>query len=227
MASAYTKTKLIEMIEKAADDMAVFYQQDFINYRGKTADTDEHYSEVIAEWCCNNISRFAEIPQITREKTYKVDGHDGIANDKSNRTEELIAMAMKRQGVLSVVGTVIDYQTPLKNKRSDRAGKIDLLAYDGTTLRILELKEPESDETMLRCVLEGYTYLQTVNHTKLLCNFGLPEQTILKACPFVFAGGKQQAEMDSEHPWLKKLMSLLDSKPYYIRKENEKYIVEA
>ena len=46
---------------------------------------------------------------------------------------------MFRQKEISYVGEILDYQTPLKNKRSDEAGKIDLLSYDGRILRILEL----------------------------------------------------------------------------------------
>ena len=84
-------------------------------------------------------------------------------------------MEIFRQGFLSDVGRVIDYQTPLKNRRSDKAGKIDLLSYDGISVRILELKEPDSDETMLRCVLEGYTYMKTVDGKRLINDFELPE----------------------------------------------------
>lgn len=206
--------------------MAVFYQQSFVNYRGRTSDTDEYYTEVIAEWCCGHLDYFEQIPQITRETSYQVAGHDGLSdNAMSNRTEEMIAMAMYRQGELPLVGKVIDYQTPLKNKRSDRAGKIDLLAYTDSTLRILELKEPESTETMLRCVLEGYTYLRTVNPEKLVSDFCLPSGTQVLACPFIFAGKAQHHEMLENRPQLKRLMRSLNSKPYYIRHEKERFLV--
>ena len=120
---------------------------------------------------------------------------------------------------------MIDYQTPLKNKREDEAGKIDLLAYDGTTLRILELKKPDSVETMLRCVLEGYTYLKTANIAKLLEDFKLPSDTIVNACPFVFKNGEQHSEMMEQRPHLKRLMDLLDSKPYYIAGRDENFSI--
>lgn len=222
----YTREYIIQKCEDAFKDKKTFYKQPFINYRGKTEDTDEYFTEVIAEFICNNIADFiGGIETITREETYKTEGHDGVIKDAdSGREEEIIAMKMFDK-IYDFVGKMIDYQTPLKNKRSDEAGKIDLLAYDGKTLRILELKKPDSDETMLRCVLEGYTYWKTVDKPKLLTDFDLPADTVIKACPFVFKDQKQHNEMKEERPHLKKLMALLDSKPYYISEENGKIIV--
>ena len=88
---------------------------------------------MIAEWLLDHLPLFEQIREITRLSPYDVDGHDGVPdNPNSNREEELIAMAMKHQGAMELVGEIIDYQTPLKNCRKDKAGKIDLLAYDGT-----------------------------------------------------------------------------------------------
>ena len=222
----YTRKDLLGKVESASCEMHLFYKQDFINYRGRTTDTGEIYSEIIAEWCIENITRFASIPMITREAKYKIKTHDGIPrNEDSNREEELIAMEIFRQGFIENLGNVIDYQTPLKNRRSDKAGKIDLLSYDGERVRILELKEPNSDETMLRCVLEGYTYLKTVDEKRLKEDFKLAEGAELLACPLVFKGGIQWQEMQEERPKLKKLMKLLNSKAFYLEKYLNKYIV--
>ncbi len=227
MAYDYTKNEFIEKLNCAGADIATFYKQDFINYLGCTKDTNELYSEIVAGWCFEHLSLFQHISKITRTASYKIETHDGVVkNTLSNRTEELIAMRMFRQGELPVIGKVLDYQTPLKNKRTDKAGKIDLLAYDGSTLRILELKEPDSKETMLRCVLECYTYLQIVDIEKLLQNFGLPIDTNVAASPFVFRDGQQHREMSEQRPCLKRLMTQLNIKPIYISKDkNERYTV--
>lgn len=90
---------------------------------------------------------------------------------------------------------------------------------------ILELKKPDSDETMLRCVLEGFTYLKMLDAEKLLADFELLLSTRVIACPFVFWGGCQNNEINEDRPWLKKVMKLLNSKPYYIKEENGKYFV--
>lgn len=222
----YTRNDILEQCKAAFQNKSTFYKQPFINYRGKTEDTDEYFTEVIAEFLCEHISEFINgIDTITRESCYKTPGHDGVIKDHdSGREEEIIAMKMYDKEY-DFIGKMIDYQTPLKNKREDEAGKIDLLAYDGTTLRILELKKPDSTETMLRCVLEGYTYLKTANIAKLLADFELPSSTIVKACPFVFKNGEQHSEMMEQRPHLKRLMDLLDSKPYYISEINGKFFV--
>ena len=217
----YIRNDILEQCKAAFQSISTFYKQPFINYRGKTEDTDEYFTEVIAEFLCEHISEFMNgITVITRESPYKTPGHDGVIKDiDSGREEEIIAMKMYDKEY-DFVGKMIDYQTPLKNKRTDEAGKIDLLAYDGTTLRILELKKPDSTETMLRCVLEGYTYLKTANIAKLLADFEKPSSTIVKACPFVFKNGEQHSEMREQRPHLQRLMDLLDSKPYYISETN-------
>lgn len=222
----YTREQIRTRLDDLSVNMSLLYKDDCINYIGKTTDTKEYYTEVIAEWLLERIDLFEEIKPITRKSSYRMSGHDGIPdNPHSNRTEELIAMAIMRKGTLPLVGQILDYQTPLKNVRKDKAGKIDLLAYDGKTLRILELKEPDSDETMLRCVLEGYTYLKTVDKRKLLADFGLPDDTDVVACPFVFKNGDQWKEMQQERPYIKKLMDIIGTTPYYIIEENNNYVI--
>ncbi len=232
----YTRAQILEQCKEAFQNKNTFYKQGFINYRGKSSDTQEFYSEIIAEFLCDHITEYV-IDRITRETTYYTKGHDGKYDPASNREEEKIAMQIfnqsKEQGPLDLIGRIIDYQTPLKSNADDEAGKIDLLSFDGKTVRVLELKKPDSKETMLRCVLEGYTYLKTVAPEKLINNFECklkkyyiyePEDVIVKASPFVFYDGEQFQEMSQHRPHLHKLMALLDSKPYYLMK-GEKYTV--
>jgi len=90
-------------------------------------------------------------------------------------------------------------------------------------LRILELKKADSDETMLRCVLEAYTYLRIVDKAKLLKDFDLPEDTIVKACTFVFFDGAQYKEIQKDRKYLKELMKKLDVEPIYLKGEGGEY----
>lgn len=227
----YGRKQILDKCQGEFENIKTFYQANFINYRGATSDTDEYYTEVVAEFVCDNIERFKQdIPMITRKTSYKTASHIGKV-PTSNREEETIAIKMFNQSdkdgyVYPFIGKIIDYQTPLKSTKEDVAGKVDLLSYDGHTLHILELKKPDSTETMLRCVLEGYTYLQTVNKEKLLSSFSLPPDTLVTASPLVFYNGEQHQEMRglkvSKRPHLKKLMELLDSKPYYIKVNADK-----
>ena len=213
--------------------MGNFYKRKVVNYRGTTSDSKEYYTEVVAEWILKNIYLFDYIKPITREKSYKADSHDGKNKDNdSNREEEKIAMKLfelsQNQGkVFDIIGKIIDYQTPLKDIQTDKAGKIDLLAYneEEKILRILELKRPDSKETMLRCVLEAYTYLKVVDKDKLLKDFGLPENTKIKACPFVFYGGEQHQEMQKNKENLGELIKELGIEIIYLKEENGEYSV--
>ena len=229
MGKVYSKNEIIKIIEEAKSDMRNFYKKEFVNYSGETSDTKEYYTEIIAEWLLDNFYLFDTIKMISRESSYKVKTHDGkIKDENSNREEEKIAMELfdysQNKGVtFDIIGKIIDYQTPLKNIQKDDVGKIDLLAYnkdsDTGILRILELKKADSDETMLRCVLEAYTYLKIVDKTKLLKDFGLPEKTIVKACPFVFFDGAQYKEIQEDRKYLKELMKNLDVDPIYLKEE--------
>ena len=232
--STYSKDEIIKKLEVAKSEMWKFYSQDFVNYRGKTSDKErDYYTEIIAEWLLDNIELFNDIKMISRENSYKVDSHDGKNKDKdSNREEEKIAMKLfdlsQNQGkVFEIIGKIIDYQTPLKDIQTDKAGKIDLLAYNESkkTLRILELKKPDSEETMLRCVLEAYTYLKVVDKDKLLKDFGLPKNTKIKACPFVFYGKEQYKEMQEDRKNLKELIEKLGIEVIYLKEENGEYSV--
>ena len=238
--STYSKDEIIKKLEVAKSEMWKFYSQDFVNYRGKTSDKErDYYTEIIAKWLLDNIELFNDIKMISRENSYKVDSHDGkIKNEKSEREEEIIAMKLfdfsQNQGkVFDIIGKIIDYQTPLKNVQTDKAGKIDLLAYNEKenpkTLRILELKKIDSKETMLRCVLEAYTYLKVVDKAKLLKDFALPENTKIKACPFVFYGKEQYKEMQAikdDRKNLGKLIEKLGIEVIYLEEKDGEYSIK-
>lgn len=233
----YTRDEQIAKFEKV-EDIRFFYSQDFLNNSGKTKDTDEYYSEIAAEWIIEHLDRFKQIPTIQRKSTYYRDTHDGRTNNPDANSEKQIAIRMyKQEGGIPGLGTIIDYQTPLKNKESDKVGEIDLLAFDekNGVLRLLELKVPNSTETMLRCVLEAYTYLRLVDREKLIQDFNcgkqknIPLDTPLVACPFIYRrnskgeNGAQYQEMQEDRPKLRELMKLLEIKPLVIEENKPPY----
>ena len=78
---------------------------------------------------------------------------------------------------------------------------------------------------MLRCVLEAYTYLKIVDKTKLLKDYGLPEDTVIKACPFVFYDGKQHKEMQQDRKNLKDLIEKLGIEVIYLEEKDGEYSI--
>lgn len=223
MAKGYKKDEIINKLENLKD-ISTLYKEDFINYRGDTTDTKEKYTEVIAEWLIKNFNLFDNIKKITRQSSYKVDTHDGKHNNQnSNRLEEIMAIEIFNQKSLNILGEVIDYQTPLKDKLGDEAGKIDIVSYDkdNKIVYLLELKREDSKETMLRCVLEIFTYSKTLDKDKFLEDFNLPKDTKIKASPLVFFNGSQYKEMaDSDNKYLKDLIKKLEIELFYISKNN-------
>ena len=223
MANGYKKDEIINKLENLKD-ISTLYKEDFINYRGDTTDTKEKYTEVIAEWLIKNFNLFDNIKKITRQSSYKVDTHDGKHNNQnSNRLEEIMAIEIFNQKLLNILGEVIDYQTPLKDKLGDEAGKIDIVSYDkdNKIVYLLELKREDSKETMLRCVLEIFTYSKTLDKDKFLEDFNLPKDTKIKASPLVFFNGYQYKEMaDSDNKYLKELIKKLEIELFYISKNN-------
>ena len=221
MANGYKKDEIINKLENLKD-ISTLYKEDFINYRGDTTDTKEKYTEVIAEWLIKNFNLFDNIKKITRQSSYKVDTHDGKHNNQnSNRLEEIMAIEIFNQKSLNILGEVIDYQTPLKDKLGDEAGKIDIVSYDkdNKIVYLLELKREDSQDTMLRCVLEIFTYSKTLDKDKFLEDFNLSKDTKIKASPLVFFNGSQYKEMvDGNNKFLKQLMDKLDIEPFYIIK---------
>jgi hypothetical protein len=187
MNNTYTKQTILGFVASALKAPATLYAQGFVNYRGKTS--DERYTEIVAAQLLSHIGELQKIPPIPREN-YKTDSHEELAKavrpENTNRDEEWIAKGLYGK-TFAHIGKIIDFQTPLKSIQTDDAGKIDLLSFDGANAHLLELKKPRSDETLLRCVLEIFTYWKTVECANLLTSFGLSAATPIRKAALVFA----------------------------------------
>ena len=64
-----------------------------------------------------------------------------------------------------------------------------------------------------------------MDKAKLLKDFGLPENTKIKACPFVFDGKEQYKEMQEDRKNLKELIEKLEIEVIYLKEENGEYSV--
>ncbi len=174
---SYSNKSTIEQIEKELESPKTLYKSNCVNWSGKTNDTSEYYSEVIAEHLLKeqNFEAFDEGGfKVTRENQYFRENHNMIGIDlESNRKEDIFA---KRIAYLNLgkLGTIIDYQIPLKNTNKDIGlGKVDLVSFNEKTmtLYLIELKYGENIETLLRASLECFTYLKTIDKKKLLDDF--------------------------------------------------------
>lgn len=151
---------------------ANFYKSAVVNYKGKVTGSKDLYSEVIAETLINDnfIKDWLNLIAV-RPEHFKINHPNTDENVDAlkitNRKEEILAKLLFYQGNVDGLGYIFDYQTPLKATQNDSYGKIDLLGYnkDDKCYSVIELKyRPSgSEETLLRCVLEAYTYYRLLD----------------------------------------------------------------
>ena len=165
--------KLTEVQKFAAN----FYKAPIINYKGyvtgKSKVNNTRYSEVIADTLVlkGYIKTWLELEPLRPNHFDTGHNHsESVDINKlqiSNRKEEILAKLLFYQREVKDLGYIFDYQTPLKETRNDSYGKIDLLGYntDDKCYSVIELKyRPSgSEETLLRCVLEAYTYYKLLD----------------------------------------------------------------
>ena len=221
---AYSRKDYLKNLEEALEKKGAsgLYSINEVNYVGITKDTKELYTEVFAEWLLENQGLLEGIEEHRRELDYRIPGHEQREIPNSNRQEEIIAIKLYKSRDSEKVlhagfGRILDYQIPLKISQQDSAGKIDLLSQDGSDVLILELKKPDSKETMLRCVLEAYTYSKMVVKEKLFREYGINQTSSLIPAPLVFEGSGPLRDFErGKRPKLFELMDRLDIKPIII-----------
>ena len=229
MAKTYTKSAVIQMVASyfQAKDCKNLYKDNCINFTGETKDTKENYSKVIVDYLVEHIDEFKKglnTITVTRKTSYKTDSHTGKSDfdfnkrPRGERREEKIAHAMYCQykDVPAVFGKILDYQIPLKNTEHDVGlGKIDLLSVkDGSKpgfkiVHFLELKRDGSEETLLRCILEAYTYSKIINKDKLCDDFNIPlskkEFREFVIAPLVYKDDRFETQLEFVKPLIDSL----------------------
>jgi len=177
MSRVYSENTIREMIKKALKTNPLFiYQENFLNYKGRTKDSQKYYSEVIANELVENYHQLTQLGKdvsIRRTRSFNA-YHNGIPNvdarierfEYLKFSEKLLAIALFNSNKNYCFGKIIDYQVPLKEKQSDKFGEIDLVAQKDCSLKLIELKiKGGNEETLLRALLEVYTYYKLINNS--------------------------------------------------------------
>lgn len=218
----YNKEEIVNFVSKYFENknLPELYNDKCINYVGVTKDSKESYIKVIADYIIENILEFKNSfgnIQVTRNESYKIDTHTGISifnfmeYIKNERREEKIAHSLFCQfyDEDSVLGKILDYQVPLKDsKLNSGLGKIDLLSYNKKENKtyLIELKKDNSKETLLRCILEAYTYSKIVDKEKLYKDFSLPLlDNLFVIAPLVYKKSDAITQVDILEPLIRKL----------------------
>lgn len=160
---------------------ANFYKSAIVNYKGNVKGSKDLYSEVIAESLVNDrfIKEWLNLIPVRPEHfkiNHPIKDENVDALKITNRKEEILAKLLFYQREVAGLGYIFDYQTPLKATQNDSYGKIDLLGYNKADecYSVIELKyRPSgSDETLLRCILEAYTYYKLLDLNQIKSDVG-------------------------------------------------------
>lgn len=209
------------------------YNHALVNAKGETPKTSGEttpYTEIIAHLLLQDanfklfisaLSSHKKEMSFQHGKGYYNPDHKMLASGsfpvKPLREEEWIAkMLMGR--TFKQFGKVFDYQVPLSRDSSNRSksGKIDLVSRKGNQIFLLELKRPGSKETLLRCILESYTYFKLTDHRKFIADFklGNPSNFTFIPSPLFFTDSQQRIEwqemLNGKRPELAKLSKKLN-----------------
>lgn len=211
-----TESVIISKLEQcvSACEFSTLYAHDFVKSRNITVDTKKRYSEIVCDFLLGHMDELRSETAFTviNRKNYDCRrlhcGELTVTQRKNaSRKEEHTAIQMKSR-TFPFLGEVIDYQVPLKAVRGDRAGKIDLIAVDGTCVRLVELKRTSSREPLLRCILEIYTYYRILNHEIFRRSYGLMGAIIVPTI-MVGRGCNQIQELFDDTANYRKLMQQL------------------
>lgn len=217
MAKKYTKEEIDKNVKEALNDPENLYNHKCVNWKS--------HVEAVSELLLNKIENFIEgIKQIERNTSYKV-AHNSSNNKISNRSEEIFAKELCKKyekEEFGDLGTILDYQTPLKDVRSDKAGKVDLVSYNSNKNEIyfIELKWNTAKDTLLRCILEAYTYSKIVDKKKLIEDFNkdgkikIDENAIIVPCVLIFnnTNASKMYQNEKKYPHLHELINKLKVK---------------
>ena len=170
--------------------------------------------------------------------------------DDTNQKEKNLAKAIHRLWNTRphrIFGRVLSYEIPLEpqltevkddckrapenepfeqkerkpNERLYPRGRIDLVSLRRSDLFILELKNEDSDESYIRCLLESYTYLKTIKRrSDFLQDMASISETRSKPrriviCPLLFSNPKckPNTQFESRGNWVRELEGFISSDP--------------
>lgn len=212
------------------DDIDSFYKDHILNYEGTTADTNIIMSEVIADELVKNYAQVSKIGKnslIRRSKSFNR-SHEGIAyvRNRINRFGELtynekcLAIALFNSEQSYCLGKIFDYEVPIKETKNDKYGKVDLVStHDPShSIKLIELKikSERKDETLLRAILEIYTYYKLISgsYDKFIGDYKLSRDLYQRFQPAILTdqeslSGKTLSDLE-KYPCIQALMSMMN-----------------
>ncbi len=216
------ENKCREFLDSASLDMDNLYKEDLLIYKGVTSDSHKLYNEVAAAYLYQNIAKFKEIEVYSRKQRYITDKYKKFDINQSNyNTEKQLTLKFYKQREFAV-GKIIDCQMPLADKpRPNKLEKIDLiLETPAKELIILKVKLANTEQSLLRYIVELITIYQRLDQQKLLYELNKMDYKV-RFAPLLFKDSAPYKELLEDRIWLYRFLSLFDADIFVI--ENKRY----
>lgn len=168
MSYEYTKSQINQLLKNEE-----FYRKGCLNYSGKCQDAPNlTYQEYISSYLNKLTKREFEKLLLGEHKmtplkgsykklNHKADCSSYIDDNKkyNKRHEEKIAKRIVNQK-----NEFFEYQIPVNRQDKSLHGKVDIVGDKNNELLLVELKDNDSDENLLRAIIEIYTYFLKINN---------------------------------------------------------------
>lgn len=183
------------------------------------------YTEFIANSIVESFGEVQLRVEGLRRKSFRAEDHRGqIDPEKLNGAAPGQQIAIKEKRFIRAIynlkhipelGSVIDYEVPLKETSDAGHGDIDLLCTASDVCFCVEAKKPKSGESILKSVLQGYVYTSLVSteRQRFLDNFGLSPQLKLTPAVLTFADAQSGFQLGriAKYPRLLELIEMLNA----------------
>jgi hypothetical protein len=167
-----------QRIQTSDPDLIYHFGAGLFNYTGQVFGTTEPYTECVARMLVRDFDVLTEIGRnLSSVRAYGFNqAHNGVSQDqrrqlrdgKTSFNERPFAVALFNSNHEYPFGRVVDYEVPLRPSRAVKIGNIDLVSILGNEAAVIELKigrseAGETKETLLRAVMEAYTFCTLLN----------------------------------------------------------------
>ncbi len=223
----FTESEVYHRLEHSLTDIFNFSKEDLLVFKGVTTDTGRLYNEVAAGFVYDNLKAFKSVRKHRRFESYNTEQYKQFSRDQSNlNTEKQLNLRLFKQCSFAV-GKIIDAQTPVfRDAKHKYLGKVGNLLYtEADELFLINVKLPQSEQTILRHIVELLLMYQLIDKQKLLIDFSLPEFAEVKIAPLLFKDASPHNELKQDRPKLYQLMAMLDLTVFIMHKSKGKYII--
>ncbi|MDD3012376.1 MAG: hypothetical protein PHC34_01570 [Candidatus Gastranaerophilales bacterium] len=167
---SYSKEDIKDRVEKALINVDSLYKYQegkngvLVNYLGFIEDI----AEILLEK--GNLKELTKIKEKDDKLIYNIPRDGSLDKNASKRiTEKRIAICLYNQYKDDkLIGSPVHYETPL---RTEGQGAIDLVYITNEYINLIELKTCKSKESLLRSVLEIFTYYKKLDKRQFLNEF--------------------------------------------------------